>query len=141
MDGIFYENIEKETDNNTAYRKVAYTGKMQFVYMNIEPMDDIHKEIHEHHDQFIRIEKGEGIAILNDKTYKLHDGIGLIIPSGVTHKIINTSKTLPLKLYTIYSPPEHPKGILQQTNPDKKDNFYKLKYLKYKKKYIGLKKS
>ena len=81
MDEIFYENIEKNTNDNTAYRKVVYTGKMQFVYMNIKPMDNIHKEIHNEHDQFIRIENGEGEAILNGKIYKLYDGIGLIIPA------------------------------------------------------------
>lgn len=140
MDKIFYENIENNTVHNSAYRKVVYTGKMQFVYMNIKPLDNIHKEVHNEHDQFIRVEKGEGEAILNGKKYKLYDGIGLIIPAGITHEIINTNKDLPLKLYTIYSPPEHKEDILEELNPDKigEHEIYKSKYLKYKKKYLQL---
>jgi mannose-6-phosphate isomerase-like protein (cupin superfamily) len=138
MSNIFYENIEDKTRENNAYRKVSYTGKMQFVYMSINPLDDIHKEIHLNHDQFIRVEEGEGNAILNGKTYKLYDGIGLIIPAGVEHQIINTSKDKNLKLYTIYSPPEHKPNTLQENNPDKE---YKNKYLKYKNKYLQLKKT
>ena len=132
MQNIFYENIETTTIENTAYRKVVYTGKMQFVYMNIKPLDDIHKEIHEDHDQFIRIEEGEGEAIIDGKSYKLFDGIGLIIPAGKEHQIINTSKDKELKLYSIYSPPEHKDKLVQEENPDK----YKMKYLKYKNKYL-----
>jgi len=129
---VFYENVEKKTIENTAYRKVVYTGKMQFVYMNIKPLDNIHKEIHVFHDQFIRIEQGEGEAIIDDISYKLSDGIGLIIPAGKEHQIINTSKDKELKLYTIYSPPEHKDRLIQEQNPDK----YKMKYLKYKSKYL-----
>ena len=136
MDNIFYENIETNTIENTSYRKIVYTGRMQFVYMSIKPMDNIHKEIHEEHDQFIRVEEGEGNAILNGKTYKLYDGIGLMIPAGIEHQITNTSKDKELKLYTIYSPPEHKSGLIQEENPDK----YKIKYLKYKSKYLNLKK-
>jgi len=140
MNSIFYEDIEKNTVDNSAYRKVVYTGKMQFVYMSIEPLDDIHKEVHDSHDQFIRIEQGEGEAILNGNTYKLHDGIGLMIPAGVTHQIKNTSKERALKLYTIYSPPEHKPNTLQELNPDKMNEktIYKHKYLKYKSKYLQL---
>jgi mannose-6-phosphate isomerase-like protein (cupin superfamily) len=145
MEKIFYENIEKNTIGNSDYRRVVYTGKMQFVYMNIEPMDNIHKEIHDSHDQFIRVESGEGEAILNNTIYKLYDGIGIIIPAGITHEIKNTNKDLPLKLYTIYSPAEHKANTLEKRNPDKNsadntDNFYKSKYLKYKKKYLASKK-
>jgi len=145
MNNIFYENIEDKTRENSTYRKVVYTGKIQFVYMSIKPLDDIHKEVHNDHDQFIRVEEGEGIAILRELTYKLYDGIGLIIPAGITHQIINTSTDKSLKLYTIYSPPEHKPNTLQYDNPDKKidvvDNSnYKLKYFKYKNKYLEIKK-
>ncbi len=116
----FYQNIEKNTLQNKLYRNVVYTGKhSQFVYMSIKPLDEIHMEVHKTIDQFIRIESGNGIAIVNNKKYKLYDGIGLIIPAGSFHKIINSSKTQNLKLYTIYSPPEHPKGLKQKENPDK----------------------
>jgi mannose-6-phosphate isomerase-like protein (cupin superfamily) len=132
---IFFENIEDNTISNTNYRKVVYTGKMQFVYMSIKPLDDIKLEVHDDHDQFFRIEKGIGQAIIASKTYKLFDGIGFIVPAGVSHQIKNTSDSDELKLYSIYCPPEHPADRLDKENPDK----YKQKYLKYKNKYIQLK--
>lgn len=141
---IFYENVEEETKKNDLYRKVVYTGKQQFVYMSIEPNDGIHLETHPDHDQFIRIEEGEGVAIINGEEYKLFDGIGIIIPAGYEHEIKNTSSEKKLKLYSIYSPPEHDKGKIDETNPDKNnivktnENLQK-KYLKYKKKYFLLK--
>jgi len=135
MNNIFYANVEQETIANNNYRHVVFTGNnQQFVYMSIKPLDDIHMEVHKDHDQFIRIEKGEGIAILNSIEYKLYDGIGIIIPAGAQHQIINTSKINSLKLYTIYSPPEHKQGLVQESNPDKVN--YKEKYLKYKSKYL-----
>ncbi len=130
----FYANVENETLQNSSYRKVLYTGKhQQFVIMSIPPLDDIHMEVHKTHDQFMRIEKGNGVAIINNKKYKLYDGIGLIIPAGAEHQIKNTSDTEDLKLYTIYSPPEHSADREDKKNPDKS------KYLKYKMKYLELK--
>jgi mannose-6-phosphate isomerase-like protein (cupin superfamily) len=139
---LFYENIEKKTAENKYYRHVLYTGKsMQIVVMNIPPNDDIHNEKHETIDQFIRIEKGVGKAIIDSKTYDLNEGIGLIIPASKWHQIINTSSTDDLKLYTIYSPPEHEDGKKQLVNPDKVkeggNDFYN-KYKKYKSKYKNL---
>ncbi len=117
----FYANVEKITNQNKLYRNVIYTGKhQQFVLMNLRPLDDIHMEVHKKIDQFIRVEKGKGFAIVNNKKYKLYDGIGIIIPAGARHQIINTSKSQHLKLYSIYSPKEHPRGLKQKTNPDKK---------------------
>ncbi len=139
---VFYQNVEEMTLGNNLYRNVVYTGKeQQFVYMSIKPQDDIHKEIHPDHDQFIRIEKGQGIAIINGYNYDLYDGIGLIIPAGAQHQIINTSRNEDLKLYSIYSPPEHPNGRIDINNPDKKEvEQLKRKYLKYKKKYLSIRK-
>ncbi len=118
---VFYQNIEKKIKSNKLYRNVEWTGKhMQFVYMSIKPLDNIHLEIHKQIDQFIRIESGTGLAIINNKKYKLKDGIGIIIPANTYHEIINTSKTTLLKLYSIYTPSEHPKGLKQKNNPDKK---------------------
>lgn len=123
---IFCENINEQTLENKNYRKVVYTGKhMQLVYMNIKPLDNIHLETHEGHDQFIRIEKGNGVAILDNKKYELSDDIGIIIPDGIKHEIINTSKTEELKLYSIYSPPEHPKNKIDLENPE---HIIKIKY-------------
>lgn len=114
----FYNNIEQTTISNTHYRNILYTSKsQQIVVMSIKPNDNIHKEIHKDHDQFIRIEKGVGKAIIDDKEYQLLDGIALIIPAGTTHEIINTSNTEDLKLYTIYSPPEHKENLVQHDKP------------------------
>jgi mannose-6-phosphate isomerase-like protein (cupin superfamily) len=133
---IFYENIEKNTITNNNYRKVVYTGKMQFVYMSLKPLDDIHMEIHKEHDQFFRIEAGKGEAIINGQKYDLEDGIGFIISAGTPHQIINTSIDKDLKLYSIYCPPEHPPNRLDVNNPEKN---LESKYTKYKNKYLKLK--
>ena len=116
--------------------------------MSINPGDDIKMEIHNDHDQFLRIEQGEGKAIINGKEYILKEDTGIIVPAGSPHQIINTN-SIPLKLYSIYSPPEHPDKLVQSTNPDKlvqstnpdklDNDKYKNKYLNYKKKYIQLK--
>ena len=112
--------------------------------MSLKPLDTIHMEVHPDHDQFIRIEKGNGIAIVDGIKYKLVDGIGLIIPAGTAHKIINSSNSADLKLYSIYSPPEHPSNRVDKTNPDKSNTTktntkLKEKYIKYKEKYLNLK--
>jgi mannose-6-phosphate isomerase-like protein (cupin superfamily) len=94
-------------------------------------------EVHEHTDQFIRIEQGVGVAIINNIKYDLYNDIGFIVPAGTSHMIINTSHTEKLKLYTIYAPPEHKPNEINVTNPD---NYYKNKYMKYKHKYFLAKK-
>jgi mannose-6-phosphate isomerase-like protein (cupin superfamily) len=133
---VFYENIEKNTGENPNYRKVVYTGKMQLVYMSLKPLDQIHMEVHQDHDQFFRIEKGKGKATVNGQEYELYDGIGLIVPAGAQHQIKNTSETEDLKLCSIYTPPEHKPDRLDVNNPDR----FKHKYLKYKNKYLELSK-
>ena len=118
----FVNNIEKLTLENSNYRKVIYTGNYsQLVLMCLKPGENIHKEVHPTVDQFFRIEQGNGIAIINNKKYKLYDGIGLIIPAGYKHQIINTSKTKELKLYTIYTPPEHKDKLIQKDKPMNQD--------------------
>lgn len=102
-------NIEKETIKNTNYRNVIYTDKyQQLVLMCLNVGEFIHLEKHVG-TQFFRIEKGSGIAEIGIKKNKflLKDGISLTVPPNTLHKIINTNKTEPLKLYTIYSPPQH----------------------------------
>lgn len=116
---VFHSNIEQDTKDNTNYRTVVYTTeRLQIVYMNIKPLDNIHKEIHKDHDQFIRIESGRGIAIIEGNTYELYDGIGLVIPAGFEHEIINSSIDEEMKLYTIYTPPEHKSNTINEENPD-----------------------
>jgi mannose-6-phosphate isomerase-like protein (cupin superfamily) len=140
---IFHENIKTNTISNNNYRQVTYTGNhMQFVYMSIEPLDNIHLETHPNTDQFIRVESGIGQAIIDGIPYELGDDIGIIIPAGTQHKIVNVSTTYPLKLYSIYAPPEHPPNTINETNPDnakKPDDSYERKYAKYKLKYLATK--
>lgn len=115
----YYRNIEKDTINNNYYRDVQYTvdGKMQLVLMSIPPKQSIHMETHPDTAQFIRIEKGLGIATINGKHYGLSDGHAIIIPPRTPHRIENVGKT-PLKLYTIYSKPEHENNLIQKTRED-----------------------
>ncbi len=111
-------NIEKETLANENFRKVLYTAPhSQLVVMNLRPNEEIGEEIHEL-DQFIRVEAGEGKAVLNDIEYPLTDGSAVVIPQGVKHNIINTSANKELKLYSIYSPAEHQDGTIHATKAE-----------------------
>jgi mannose-6-phosphate isomerase-like protein (cupin superfamily) len=118
-------NIEKETKDNTDYRRVLYTAKnSQLVVMSIEPGDEIGNEIHEL-DQFIRIEKGNAKAILNngETEYELKDDFAIIVPSGTWHNIINTGNES-LKLYTVYSPPEHKDKTIHRTKSEEQEEHF-----------------
>ncbi len=111
----YVTNIEKDSLENDNFRKVLYTAKnSQLVVMSIKLGEDIGEEVHEL-DQFIRCEAGEGKAVLDDVEHEISDGYAVIIPAGTKHNIINTSSDKLLKLYTIYSPPEHRDGVLHQT--------------------------
>lgn len=112
---IYYNDIHKLTESNANYRKVlATTPNMQLVVMNLKPGEEIGFEIHPYITQFFRIEKGEGVGIVNNKAYALKEGSVLIVPLNTEHNIINLSKTKPLKLYTIYTPPNHPYDRVQK---------------------------
>jgi mannose-6-phosphate isomerase-like protein (cupin superfamily) len=114
VDG-FSVNIERATIANSNYRKVLHTTKqLQLVLMSIPPKEDIGEETHSRTTQFIRVESGTGKAIIDGKEYDLQDGMSIIIPAPASHNIINTGDE-DLKLYTIYSPPEHPSGTIQKT--------------------------
>lgn len=105
-------NIEKLTLTNPQFRKILKTNKhSQLVLMSLKPREEIGSEIHKNVDQFIRIEKGTGVAVLAGTRYKITDGSAIIVPAGTEHNIINTSSRNTLKLYTIYSPPEHPSDV------------------------------
>lgn len=111
-------NIEKATIENNYFRKVLYTAKnMQLVLMNLKPGEDIGEEIHQL-DQFIRIESGEGKAILNGIVHLISDGFSIIVPAGTKHNLINTSSSKPLKIYTLYAPPNHHDGTTHKTKAD-----------------------
>lgn len=114
----FVTNIEQDTLENENFRKVLYTAKnMQLVVMSIAAGEEIGLETHPEHDQFIRVDAGSAKAILNGEESELMDGSCVIIPAGVEHNIVNTGEKA-LKLYTIYSPPEHADGTVHATKAD-----------------------
>lgn len=114
MEG-YVANIEKKSLENKYFREVLFTGPhSQLVVMSIAPDEDIGMETHKDVDQFFRVEAGIGRAVLNGKEYNLEDGSAVVIPAGVEHNIINRSKSEPLKVYTIYSPPNHPDGTINK---------------------------
>ncbi len=113
----YVSDIEREAVDNNFFRKVLYTGRnSQLVLMSIAPNEDIGEEVHTL-DQFIRIEKGRGKAILDGVEYEIADGSAIVVPAGARHNVINTS-TEALKLYTLYSPPEHKDGVIHMTKAD-----------------------
>jgi mannose-6-phosphate isomerase-like protein (cupin superfamily) len=112
-------NIEKETLGNNDFRHVLYTGKYsQLVLMSLKPGEEIGEEVHKTIDQFFRFEKGTGKVSIDGVKHKVADGDAVIVPAGAKHNVINTSKTAELKLYTIYSPPEHIDGTVRKTKAD-----------------------
>jgi len=115
----YFGNIEKETLENDNYRKVLFTGpQSQLVVMSLQPGEEIGEEIHDDHDQFIRIEQGEAKVIIDEEVRVLKEDEATIIPAGSKHNAVNTSKNKELKLYTIYSPAEHPKGTVFKTKAE-----------------------
>ena len=115
----YVTDIERRTLQNEYFRQVLYTGPhAQLVVMALEPGEDIGLETHHDVDQFLRIEAGEGMALLDGKEHALGEGTAVVVPAGTAHNIINRSRTEPLKLYTIYSPPEHPDGTIHKTKAE-----------------------
>lgn len=122
----YVTNIEKAAKENENFRKVLYTAKnSQLVLMTLKPGEEIGEEVHTL-DQFIRVEEGEGRAVLDGLEHKIEDGFAIVIPAGTRHNVINDSEG-EMKLYTIYSPPEHKDGVIHQTRTDaladKEDHF------------------
>ena len=114
----YCDNIEQRTVENEDFRRVLYTGhNLQLVLMTLPPGCDIGEEVHEDRDQFFRFEDGRGQVDIDDNTYDVEDGSGVIVPAGAWHNVRNTGDA-PLKLYTIYGPPEHLDGIVQSTKAE-----------------------
>ena len=114
----FHDDIEQLTTGNSDFRRVLYTGgHLQLVLMTLPPGCDIGAEVHEDRDQFFRFEEGSGEVDIDDNTYKVEDGSGIIVPAGARHNVRNTGGA-PLKLYTIYGPPEHVDGLVEATKED-----------------------
>ena len=115
----FGTDIERLTSENRDFRRVLYTGPhSQLVVMSLEPREEIGMERHPNGDQFIRVESGEGVALIDGTRYSLSDGIAVVIPAGSEHNVINTSGSAPLRLYTIYSPAQHADGTVHRTKQD-----------------------
>lgn len=115
----YVTNIERATLENEDYRRVLFTGpNTQLVLMTLRPGEEIGLETHDEHDQFIRIEAGNGKVRLGDEEHPLADGVSVVIPAGTRHNVVNTSSTEPLRLYTLYSPPEHPDGTVHRSKSD-----------------------
>jgi mannose-6-phosphate isomerase-like protein (cupin superfamily) len=112
-------DIEAKTLENENFREVLFTARhSQLVVMTLKPGEEIGLEHHDGHDQFIRVEAGQGEAIIDGERHALHDGSAVVIPGGAEHNVVNTSKSEPLRLYTIYSPPEHPHGTVHRSKQE-----------------------
>jgi mannose-6-phosphate isomerase-like protein (cupin superfamily) len=115
----YVTNIEDRTLENDNFREVLFTAPgIQLVLMTIGVGDEIGLETHDDVDQFIRVESGEGKAILDGREHALEDGSAVVIPRGTEHNVVNVSKSEPLKLYSIYTPPEHPDGTVHKTKAE-----------------------
>jgi mannose-6-phosphate isomerase-like protein (cupin superfamily) len=116
----FFGSIEKQTLANNYFRQVLFTGKhAQLVVMCLQSSEEIGNEVHPDVDQFFRIEEGEAKFVLNNKEIHVaKNGDAVIVPAGTYHNVINNSRTKKLKLYTIYSPPNHPDKTVHKTKAD-----------------------
>jgi len=112
--------IEKLTMENLDFRRVLFTAKhVQLVLMCLRPGEEIGDEVHPEVDQFFRIEQGEARFVFNEKQEcPARDGDAVVVPAGTFHNVINTSRTAPLRLYTLYSPPNHPDGTVHKTKAE-----------------------
>ena len=110
----YVDDIERETLANGDFRRVVYTGKnLQLVLMTLPPGCDIGEEVHEDIDQFFRIEEGEGEIVIDGERHRVEDDFAVIVPAGARHNVINTGDA-PLRLYTIYGPPEHRDAVVHR---------------------------
>ncbi len=110
----YVDDIERATLENEDFRRVLYTGEnLQLVLMTLPPGCDIGEEVHDDRDQFFRIEAGEGEIRIDGKANRVEDDFAVIVPAGARHNVINTG-TEPLRLYTIYAPPEHRDGVVHK---------------------------
>jgi len=119
----YTENIGEAVKENDNFRQVVYTAKYcQLVLMSLKPGEDIGEEVHDNVDQFFRFEEGKGKAILDGVEHKIGAEFAVLVPAGTRHNIINTSNTNSLKLYTLYSPPNHRDGVIHTTKEEAEKN-------------------
>ncbi|HEX2835318.1 MAG TPA: cupin domain-containing protein [Thermoanaerobaculia bacterium] len=114
----FVDDIERLTLANSNFRRVLYTGKqMQLVLMTLKPGEEIGEEVHEDRDQFFRVEQGRGVVFIDGRSSEIRDDMAIIVPAGARHNVQNNGDE-PLKVYTIYAPPEHKHGTVHATKED-----------------------
>lgn len=114
----YVDNIEDLTKANDDFRRVLYTGQnLQLVLMAIQAGEDIGAEVHEDHDQFFRVDEGRGEVEIDGARTPISDGFAVVVPAGARHNVINTGDK-PLRLYTLYAPPEHRDGVVRHTKAE-----------------------
>jgi mannose-6-phosphate isomerase-like protein (cupin superfamily) len=114
----YCDNIEERTVENDNFRKVLYTGRnLQLVLMTLRPGEEIGEEVHEDRDQFFRFEEGEGVVKIDGADNRVAEDFAVIVSAGARHNVINTGSG-PLRMYTIYGPPEHVDGLVERTKAD-----------------------
>jgi len=114
----YVDDIQTATLRNTDFRRVLYTGSnLQLVLMTLQPGDEIGEETHDDRDQFFRIEEGKGVIVIDGRRHEVQDDFAVIVPAGARHNVINSGST-PLKLYTLYGPPEHRDAVVHRTRND-----------------------
>ena len=119
----FKSNIEKDTKENSNFRKVLYTADhLQLVLMTLPPGEEIGEEVHHENDQFFRFESGTGKCYISGHEYHVKDGDAVIVPAGAKHNVINTNESEPLTMYTLYAPPHHKDGIVRKTKEEAEAN-------------------
>ena len=115
---VYCDNIEQRTVENDDFRRVLYTGEhLQLVLMTLKPGEEIGEEVHEDRDQFFRIEDGQGAVFIDGARHEVEDDDAVIVPAGARHNVINTGEA-PLKLYTLYGPPEHKDKVVHPAKAD-----------------------
>lgn len=114
----FVDNIERLTVENNDFRRVLYTGRnLQLVLMTLQPGEEIGEEVHHDRDQFFRIEQGQGEIVIDGKATPVQAESAIIVPAGARHNLINTGAA-PIRLYTVYGPPEHRDGVVRATRAE-----------------------
>jgi mannose-6-phosphate isomerase-like protein (cupin superfamily) len=120
----FVDDIEKLTEENEDFRRVLYTGHhLQLVLMSLRPGEEIGEEVHEDRDQFFRIEEGEGEVVIDGARHRVEDDDAIIVPAGARHNVICVGDS-PLRLYTLYGPPEHRDGVAHRTKADVREEHF-----------------
>ncbi|MEO7504055.1 MAG: cupin domain-containing protein [Sphingomicrobium sp.] len=118
----YHDDIEQATKANDDFRRVLYTGKhLQLVLMSLKPGEEIGAEVHPDNDQFFRVDSGSGVVTIDGQDSKISDGYAVVVPAGARHNVRNDG-TEPLKLYTLYGPPDHKDKTVHKTKGDAEAN-------------------